>query len=373
MEAKSEFRNCEVLNVPDSSSSINSMSPTVSSSNQSGHNQLITDIKIELSSIPKPKRKKNKKENNIFCGPKKNFTEDTLPKVSRLSSVLEKVQLKRKSELCKKAIGMAFGTKDVHCHVVNLLANIFRDNRIRMDGKFIMPEGEMPSFMKMIMDGLKTPRYAKRKISLIELSKQLEQVEQNESIQDELDEVEPEAKDEELIEGDFVPFVKDERYPDCPILDAIIPDISHEPWYRNYKKSHMRFHRLMNQPEEKVPKMKAADLIMTYNPNMARPMKPVNRTEAEQARRDKNTLATRVTRTRAKYNEEQIDMQSAYYEHCNIRSRREIACLITYLNMLTDLLGAQPRNWDQIAEEMLAKEFMDEQQRLENEELKMEH
>ena len=364
MEAKSENRNCDVS---DSSSSIHSEPPKVSSSNQhltiADIDQLIRDLTREPSPLPKPKSKKKKKTNDIFCGPKKNFSEDTLSKVSRLSSVLEKVQLKRKQDLYNKVIGMAFGTRDVQCHVTNLLANIFRENRIRIDGRFIMPEGEMPGYMKMILNGLKTPKYAKRKISLHELVKELEQIEQKEPTQVELNEVEPEATEVQLLEGDFVPFVKEEGYLDSPILDEIIPDISHEPWYRNYRKTHMRFHRLQNQPEEKIPKMKADDLVMTYNPNMARKnTKPVVRTESEQARRDKNTYATRVTRSRAKYNEEQNSIQAAYYEHCNLRSRRQNACLITYLNMLTNSLGAQPRNWLQITEEIMAKEFMDEQE-----------
>lgn len=345
MEEKPKCLNCEVQN---------SVVFNVSEMSLNIYNEPLTDSSF------------NHPSTTTYEDPVSNLTKSKLAKVARLSTVMEKVQLKSYQNIHKKVMVLPLISKDVQRHVANLLANIFRDNRCKIDGKLIMPEGELPGFMKMIVDGLKAPKYPKRKMTLEQLGMEFDEMEKKESRRSIEGESTPDegewVEDEELNKGDFVPFIKEEGYLKCSIIDEIVPDISNEPWYWNYKLSHMRFHRLKNQPKPMIPKMKADDLVLTYNPNMVRHSgKPNVRTEREQARRDKNTLATRVSRTRAKHNEEQINIQAAFYDNANILIRRENACLITYLDKLTESMGAQPRNWTQITEEIMAKEFMDEQ------------
>lgn len=321
---------------------------------------------IDVQPVPKKTRKPRqtkasiKKQTDLFDGPKKDFTEDTLPKVSRLSTIIEEVGDKKTRELCDKIRAMELTTIDVKCQVDNIVANIFVKNRISSEEGFVDREGEMPEFMEIIAKGLKTPKYYKRKITIEELAKQVEPELKGESSVKE-EEVEA-AEDEILADGDFVAHVDAKG---VLKLDDIVPNITDKSWYGNYKPSLMRFHQIKNEPEVKMPKIKEDDLNITYNPRMARVSRtPVQRTAEEQRKRDKNTMATRVTRTRAKVDEEQVEIKSACFEQANIEARRRIACLIAYLDVLTAALGAQPRNWLQVTEELMAKEFMDEQERL---------
>lgn len=312
--------------------------------------------------VPSTLWDKHSNKKNFFDGPKQAFTSENLPKVSNFSSVVEQVEHKKSLELCAKLRLLELTSKDVQCHSGNIKAKICHDNICRTEGGFFYPEGEKSEYLKNIVAGLKTPKYSPSKITLEEIRKQieLEEKEKQNPVQEEPVKL---VEDENLNQGDFEVFVKDDSYPDCPILDEIIPDISHLPWYRNYKMSHMRLDRLMNQPDIKFAKVEAADLILTYKPKMARPAKnPVLRTSVEQAKRNKNTLATRVSRTRAKHVEEQVDLMGAYWDKKNTMVRRENAALVTYLQKLTDLMRAQPRNWNQITEEMIAKEFVDEKE-----------
>lgn len=315
--------------------------------------------KQKLSAPKKPRQTKAnnvKKQADLFDGPKKDFTEDTLTKVSRLSTVIEEVGDKKTRELCDKIRAMELTTMDVKCQVDNIVANIFVKNRTSSEEGFVDREGEMPEFMNIIAKGLKTPKYYKRKITIEELAKQVEP-EFKEETSEEVKE------DEELLAaGDFIAHVDGE---DVTSLDDVVPNITDKSWYGNYKPSLMRFHQIKNEPEVKMPKIKEDDLNITYNPRMARVSRtPVQRTAEEQRKRDKNTMATRVTRTRAKVDEEQVEIKAACFEQANIEARRRMACMIAYLDMLTEALGAQPRNWLQVTEELMAKDFMDEQERL---------
>ena len=109
-------------------------------------------------------RKANKTPINILDGPKKDFNEKALPKVSRLSGILQKIHLKKTKEICDEIRVMDLTSFDIQGQVESLTAQIFLDNRYIIEGGIVNePEGERTDFFKLISYGLHIPKYPKNK------------------------------------------------------------------------------------------------------------------------------------------------------------------------------------------------------------------
>lgn len=83
----------------------------------------------------------------------------------------------------------------------------------------------------------------------------------------------------------------------------------------------------------------------SYNPNMARQFPAVERTEEEQKIRDKNTLAARNSRAKAKSKAAALEEEykEAYGTHIN--HLRSLAAKMTYANELCNTLGGPTIDW----------------------------
>lgn len=87
-----------------------------------------------------------------------------------------------------------------------------------------------------------------------------------------------------------------------------------------------------------------------YNPNMARQYKPTERTEEQQLRRDKNTVAARVSREKNKKLEEIIDCQNAEELARSIDKKRQLAALQAYTSKLMKLTKKDAAQQSEIEE-----------------------
>lgn len=106
-----------------------------------------------------------------------------------------------------------------------------------------------------------------------------------------------------------------------------------------YKPSTLRFERLKSI-QKKKPRFNIDNLDLTYHSNMARNFPGTeNRTEEQQQRRDKNTLAARISRNKNKAYEKMLEQQSMDATVENINLKRQIACLRVYANSLMKLSG----------------------------------
>ncbi|CAO1411132.1 unnamed protein product [Diamesa hyperborea] len=269
-----------------------------------------------------------------------------ITKIEMIEQQLEGMSDEEKAALCMALNSTEIEQNDIKCEIEHIVATQFQHNRIMIEGQINEPkwgkEGR-PDFMKMISKALKTPKFNKAAAAKAGTNINNHKAEAK---------VEASAKD-------VKPRVKK-----ASILDGIIPTLGGS-YFRNYNSVMMRFHRLQNMPEQKLPKMKAADLNMTYNAKMARkPKKPVFRTIDEQRKREKNTIATRVSRMRLKYEEEQIQFRLALYENWNMDYQRKNACLMTYINMLLEINGEEKVDLMKITEDMLALDFKKEQDQL---------
>lgn len=107
----------------------------------------------------------------------------------------------------------------------------------------------------------------------------------------------------------------------------------------DYKPSTLRFERLKSI-QKKKPRFSIDNLDLTYHSNMARNFPGTeNRTEEQQQRRDKNTLAARISRNKNKAYEKMLEQQSMDAIVENINLKRQIACLRVYANSLMKLSG----------------------------------
>lgn len=342
MENKATISNCNVSNTSLSVHSEPILQPLPWKScfkKQKTSIEEFSPLKSEqsFSTQFKPSRIRGGKPIDLFNGPKQEFTEKKLPKVSRLTGVMQKLELKKTKEMCEIINAVQFTSSDIQCQVENISAHIFRENRIRIEGAMIEPDGERTDFFKQIYYGLKIPKFPKIEGVTEAYEKKFKPKEINKSV---------------------LGVVKVHKK---SLLAEMIPKLSHFELYPNFDISMMRLHQMKNQSEIKMPKAKAEELVLLYHPKMARQTKKVLRSEAQQDRRDKNTNATRVTRARIKYNEEQVMIESASIENDNIENRRRNACLIAYLNLLLETLGEKPKNFIKILENMEAIEFMEGQ------------
>lgn len=308
---------------------------------------------------PNPVKPKLLKEKSVKSKSGKPKRAKKMSKTVILEMQLEDMTPEEKQALLISLNQTKLTQEDIQCEVEHIVAKQFILNR-----KFVekcdklkqpkWPKNERPQFLEMITKGLKTPKFKKKAKEAAEVKDTI--AEEPESIEKEIDEESEEKKD----------FNKDVKE---SILADMVPKLS-GIYFLKYNKTMMRFHQIQNTIEYKMPKVKASDMVMTYNERMARKNHtPVLRTKEENDKRLKNTMATRVSRLRTKIDEEQVNIQSAIYENLNIDTRRKIACLMTYINMLLALVGEGPADLMQITEDMLALEFKNEQERWENEEL----
>jgi hypothetical protein len=84
-----------------------------------------------------------------------------------------------------------------------------------------------------------------------------------------------------------------------------------------------------------------------YHGNMARSF-PIrkHRTPEEQLLRQRNTEAARLSRIRTKIMESQMDADIIRIQGENLNSKRKIAAQRVYANMLLEVLGNEPVDWD---------------------------
>ncbi|CAO1393499.1 unnamed protein product [Diamesa serratosioi] len=300
-------------------------------------------------------------QNKMFDGPKKTFTIETLPKVSRLTTVLQKIELKKTKEICDKIITIQITKEDVQCQVEHLTAHLFCENMLLVGVDLSSYRGKRNMFLNRIESGLKQPKFLKRGPLGADVAKTLDpnaKAVEGEAVK------EPEAEQSlekvyDTANGDFR-FETDDEDGDRGVLGDMVPRITTFVWCTNFNGVLMKFERLQKAPKVVILKMPAHELNMVHHPNMARHSKiPRLRTPAEQLKRDKNTLATRVTRARIQYHGEQIQLQAAYIEFCNIDCRRRNACLMVFLNRLLVAGGEGPRDFVIVIEKIMALQFME--------------
>jgi hypothetical protein len=121
----------------------------------------------------------------------------------------------------------------------------------------------------------------------------------------------------------------------------------------DYSPSKLRFQRL-KQMQGKKPKYNFENLDLTYHSNMARRFPGTeNRTLEQQQRRDKNTLAARVSRNKTKAQEHILEQRSLDSTQKNVELKRQIATLRVYANELLRIAGHKEIDFGTLWEENL--------------------
>lgn len=117
-----------------------------------------------------------------------------------------------------------------------------------------------------------------------------------------------------------------------------------------YKPSQIRIER-MRSIQKKKPKFNIDSLDLTYHSNMARNFPgSENRSEDQQVRRNKNTLAARISRTKNKAYEKMLDTGSVDATSANIELKRKVACLRVYASSLMKMSGFPDPNFSKMWE-----------------------
>jgi hypothetical protein len=125
----------------------------------------------------------------------------------------------------------------------------------------------------------------------------------------------------------------------------------------DYKPSTLRFERL-KQIQKKKPRFNSDNLDLTYHSNMARQFPGTeNRSEEQQHRRDKNTLAARVSRNKNKAYEKYLEEKSIDATVENVNLKRRVACLREYANSLMKMTGITDVDFSKMFDENI-KELM---------------
>lgn len=121
----------------------------------------------------------------------------------------------------------------------------------------------------------------------------------------------------------------------------------------------MRFNRL-KEIQRRKPKIEVDVNQLPYHSNMKRQYVAPVRTAEAQMKRDKNTIAARISRIRNKYYEQMIQRKGTELLAENINWKRKIACYRVYANKLIEMLGSQPVDlgemWENVVKEKLVKE-----------------
>lgn len=117
-----------------------------------------------------------------------------------------------------------------------------------------------------------------------------------------------------------------------------------------YNPAKLRVERLKSI-QKKKPKFNIDTSELSYHSNMARNFPgSENRTEDQQLRRSKNTLAARISRTKNKAYERMLEKQSLEATTENINMKRRVACLRVYANSLMKLSGLPDANFSKMWE-----------------------
>ena len=144
------------------------------------------------------------------------------------------------------------------------------------------------------------------------------------------------------------PAITAKKPEDKPKNGAV--DASDDPASAGYKPSKLRLERMRNITKKK-PKFNIENLDLTYHSNMARNFPgSEHRTGEQQVRRDKNTLAARISRTKNKAYEQMLETQSVETTSQNINMKRQIACMQVYANELMKANGFPDSNLNQMWE-----------------------
>lgn len=94
---------------------------------------------------------------------------------------------------------------------------------------------------------------------------------------------------------------------------------------------------------------KTPDMVELKNPNMVRKFPGAeNRTPEEQLQRERNRIAARYCRAKAKKKEAVLKEKSEKLYVENVNYKRSIACRMAYANLLLGQLGEGPVDWDLI-------------------------
>lgn len=118
-----------------------------------------------------------------------------------------------------------------------------------------------------------------------------------------------------------------------------------------YKPAFLRIERLKNI-QNKKPKFNIDPVDLEYHSSMARQFPgSESRSEDQQMRRDKNTLAARISRTKNKAYEKILGDQSLEATTENINMKRRIACLRVYANSLMTMNNLDVVNFSEMWEE----------------------
>lgn len=90
-----------------------------------------------------------------------------------------------------------------------------------------------------------------------------------------------------------------------------------------------------------------AGVPVVYHQNMARTFPgSENRTPEQQEQRQKNTVAARYSRAKAKMIENIVERESVEAKQENLTSKRNIAARNVYANMMLELLGKDEIDWN---------------------------
>lgn len=111
----------------------------------------------------------------------------------------------------------------------------------------------------------------------------------------------------------------------------------------------------MRSIQTKKPKFNVDNLDLTYHSNMARVFPgSENRTEDQQNRRSKNTLAARISRTKNKAYEKMLESQSIDATTQNINMKRKVSCLRVYGGTVLKCNGIADTNFGYMWESNIA-------------------
>lgn len=121
----------------------------------------------------------------------------------------------------------------------------------------------------------------------------------------------------------------------------------------------MRFNRL-REIQRRKPKIDVDLSKVPYNSNMKRNYPTALRSAKAQMRRDKNTIAARVSRSRTKYYDEILQKKNSEMLLDTINWKRKIACYRAYARKLIEMLGLEQVDigemWDAFVKDKLVKE-----------------
>lgn len=133
-------------------------------------------------------------------------------------------------------------------------------------------------------------------------------------------------------------------------LEPKIDINEHDATCDEYNPARLRIERMRNI-QKKKPKFNIDTLDLTYHSNMARNFPgSENRTEDQQMRRSKNTLAARISRTKNKAYEKMLEEKSVLTTTDNITMKRKIACLRVYASSLMKINGLADPNFSKMWE-----------------------